>query len=240
MRTFIDERAPKTEAYVRYIFEEIMKYTPLTMGANIEIHIIENKTPFPKLVEIPEGSPNTKRMSDELNNWKIRHPGRFGLLYEFTKKKLRTMCTLLTPSLEPEIPLNIIFNVVIKDPEKIYRRAKELGAFTPDEDNLLKHLSPSVAKYYDNPPRIMWNGKIVPVRYSSTQKDVCEYAFGIPIKEHISWDKIIKKIDNNRGDNPKKDRQSIYYAVYKLNEKIKKLCKKPLFIWEEKSFYRIA
>jgi hypothetical protein len=240
MRTFVDDRVKGTREYVKYLFEELIKHAPFTRGANIEIPVIEGKTPFPEIVEIPEGAPNKKKMSKEVHNWDVRHPGRFALFWDFTKEILEPMCTVLESVLQPEIKLDMLLNVVINDPEKIYAKCKKLGIKIPDEDDLLKELDPNTAKFLENSPRIMWLGQVVPIEYGKLQYDVCQYAFGRKVDDVISWDEVVEKADKAMLRDTKKALRSIRFAVYDINSKIQKICGKPLFVWKNKSFFRVA
>lgn len=240
MRTFIDEKAPKTQEYARYIFETLIKQAPLTKGANVEIDIIENVTPFPKLVEMPEGFPDTARMSKELSNWKVRHPGRFGLLYEYTTGLLDSMCTPLTPSLQPEIRINMVFNYVIDDPEKIYREAQKLGIKIPREVIANEQDTAAPATFTEQPPQIRWLGALIPIPWDSKQLCVCRVMFSKKVGEIVSWDEIANDIDGTKEHEHKTGQRSVYDAVLEVNAKIETICGEKLFKTARKSFSRMA
>lgn len=240
MRTFIDEKAPKTHEYVRYIFASLLEQAPLTEGANVEIAVIENKTPFPKLVEMPEGSPDTKRMSAELSNWAVRHPGRFGLLYEYTNELLSSMCTPLIPVLQPELRINMLFNYVIADPKRIYREAEKFGLKVPELKEAVAQDMTAPSVFTENPSEVHWRGAIVAIPPNSKQFCVCCVMFSKAPGETVSWDEIAEKIDGDKYVTNKSSWRSVYDAISLINQKIHAVCGEKLFESTRQSFRRRA
>jgi hypothetical protein len=86
----------------------------------------------------------------------------------------------------------------------------------------------------------MWLGQVVPIEYGKLQYDVCQYAFGRKVDDVISWDEVVEKADKAMLRDTKKALRSIRFAVYDINSKIQKICGKPLFVWKNKSFFRVA
>ena len=240
MRTFIDHRAPKTHEYARYIFATILEQSPLTKGANVAIDVIENQTPFPKLVEMPEGSPDTKRMSAELTNWPVRLPGRFALLYDFTNDLLKSMCTVLISPLQPELRINITFNYVIDDPEKIYQTAALFGLKIPAIAGVGVQDLTAPPTFSENPPEIRWRGETVSIPLDSKQFCVCRVAFRKAAGEAVSWDEVVDEIDGGKEVHRKTTKKSVYDAIRQINKKTTGVVGQPLFEISKLSFYRIS
>ncbi len=240
MQQFIDHKAPKTHDYARYIFATILDHSPLTKGANIEIDVIENQTPFPKLVEMPEGSPDTERMSAELTNWPVRLPGRFGLLYDFTNDLLGSMCTSLLPTIQPGSRIDLTFNYVIDDPEKIYETAALLGLKLPAVEGIGVPELTAPPTFSENPPEIRWRGAVVPIAAQTKQFYLCRVAFGKEAGEPVSWDEIADEIDQVPQEHRKTDWRVIYDAARQVNKKITEATGEPLFKISKLSFLRLA
>lgn len=240
MKTFIDHKAPKTHDYARYIFATILDQSPLTKGANVEIDVIENQTPFPKLVEMPEGAPDTKRMSAELINWPVRLPGRFGLLYDFTNDLLGSMCTPLLPTIQPEIRVDLTFNYVIDDPEKIYETAKLLGLKIPTREGVGVPELTAPATFSEKPPAIHWRGAVVSIPPSSKQLCLCRVAFNHEVGELISWDVVEDEIDGGKKVHRRTTKKSVTDAIRQINKKTIDAVGEPLLQTSKLSFYRLA
>ena len=240
MQQFIDHRAPKTHEYTRYILATILEQSPLTKGANVEIDVIENQTPFPKLVEMPEGAPDTKRMSAELTNWPVRLPGRFALLYDFTNDLLGSMCTPLLPTIQPEIRTNLTFNYVIDDPQKIYDLAVLLGLKLPAVAGIGVPELTAPPTFSEKPPEICWRGEVVSIPLDSKQFYICRIAFHKDAGEAISWDEVVDEIDGEKDTQSKTTKKSIYDAIRQINKKTIRAVGQPLFEISTLSFYRTS
>ena len=240
MQQFIDHKAPKTHDYARYIFATILDQSPLTKGANVEIDVIENQTPFPKLVEMPEGAPDTKRMSAELTNWPVRLPGRFALLYDFTNDLLGSMCTPLLPTIQPEIRTNLTFNYVIDDPQKIYDLAVLLGLKLPAVAGIGVPELTAPPTFSEKPPEICWRGEVVSIPLDSKQFYICRIAFHKDAGEAISWDEVVDEIDGEKDTQSKTTKKSIYDAIRQINKKTIRAVGQPLFEISTLSFYRTS
>ena len=240
MQQFIDHRAPKTHEYTRYILATILEQSPLTKGANVEIDVIENQTPFPKLVEMPDGAPDTKRMSAELTNWPVRLPGRFALLYDFTNDLLGSMCTPLLPTIQPEIRTNLTFNYVIDDPQKIYDLAVLLGLKLPAVAGIGVPELTAPPAFSEKPPEICWRGEVVSIPLDSKQFYICRIAFHKDAGEAISWDEVVDEIDGEKDTQSKTTKKSIYDAIRQINKKTIRAVGQPLFEISTLSFYRTS
>ena len=240
MQQFIDYKAPKTHDYARYIFATILDQSPLTKGANVEIDVIENQTPFPKLVEMPEGAPDTKRMSAELTNWPVRLPGRFGLLYDFTNDLLGSMCTPLLPTIQPEIRVDLTFNYVIDDPEKIYETAKLLGLKIPTREGVGVPELTAPATFSENPPEIRWRGETVSIPPNSKQLCVCRVVFSKAVGEVVSWDEVKEEIDGGKKVHRRTTKKRITDTIRQINKKTTAAFGEPLLQTSKLSFYRLA
>lgn len=240
MKTFIDEEAPKTEGYIKYILAKLVERLPLREKEVVEIEVNESSTPFPKISETADSYADEKFILEDADHVKARTATKVKALNEYHQDRFGDLFALVNPDSWQGTKPRIRLKLVVTNPEKIYAECKKYGVEITDADNFLKDANPAMAKFYNDPPRIIWNGEVVPIEYDSLQKDICDYAFDRPVKEPISWDLVIKKVDKNRETDPKKGRQSIYYAVYRLNRRIEKFCRKPLFVWQKKSFYRVA
>ena len=94
-------------------------------------------------------------------------------------------------------------------------------------------------QFKENPPRILWNDKVIEFPADSIEHEVCKIAFSRTIGKEISWDEIAKNVDGLPKDKLKTGRQSVYDAVKRVNHKTKLLVNKELFRWTEKAFIRI-
>lgn len=236
----VDDGALETQKYVRHILTEFVRHSPLRKGEKIEIKVIENVPPFPKIAEettyykagrltIPDADYNTERREVRTAAFIAYHAKRFKGLF-----------SLLNPS---EVVGNVLrgtLKFVVVSPEKIYAECRKYGILVPDENEMVRSADPNKAKIVFAPTRILWRNQVIGIEHSTIQEDVCKYAFKKPANEYISWDVVAKHADTYRKVDKKKDRASIHNAVYRLNLKIERACGKPLFEWKNLSFRRIA
>ncbi len=236
----VDEKASKTHEYVSYILTKLIEHSPLREREMVDIEIYENKTPFPKITETTDYYQDGKLTIPDADYTRERREARTAALNKYHVERFSELCTLIN---ENEVQGNILrahLKFTIIDPEKIYAECKKYDVSIPDKDGVLKNTNPAVAKFYNDPPRIMWNGGIVPIRYNSRQQDVCRLAFQRQVNEVIQWDDIANAIDPAILRDIQKGRRSIRYAVYRLNLKVEEKCGKYLFALQDKSFYRVA
>ena len=136
-------------------------------------------------------------------------------------------------------PLTIKFPFLIKDSKKIYEEAQKLG-LDINKYKIMTHNNGSlISKFIENPPQILWKGKIIIVPPNSKQLCLCRVAFRRLSGESISWDEVAEEIDGQQIKKLETTEQAIYDAMRALNRKVKQETQGNLFQWDQHSFHRI-
>lgn len=236
----VEDKAPKTQDYISYILTKFVERFPLREMEMIDVDINESKTPFPKIRETTDYYEGGKLTIPDADYTRERREARTAALNKYHAERFNELCALINPSEVVGDILRARLKFTVIDPEKIYAECKKYGVSIPDKEGVLKNTNPVVAKFYNDPPRIMWNGGIVPIKYNSRQQDVCRLAFQRPVNEVIQWDEIATAIDPAILRDTQKGRRSIRFAIYRINQKVEEECGRPLFALQDKSFYRVA
>ncbi len=129
---------------------------------------------------------------------------------------------------------------LILSPRKLYNLAEKLGIKTGQVSPTTRKYNLGTSAFSEEPCQIIWNGKIIPIEFSSRQHYTCRLAYEKRVGEAISWDEVADLIDGNRKKDLITNEKSIYNAVRIINRKVKEQVKSPLFTWEKHSFYRVA
>ncbi|MEK7144749.1 MAG: hypothetical protein AAB794_02750 [Patescibacteria group bacterium] len=240
IKATVEEEAPETQKYVKHVLAEFVRHAPLSKGKKIEIKVIENLPPFPEIAEETDYYQAGRLTIPDADYERERREVRTAAFNTYHEKRFKGLFSFLNPS---EVVGNVLrgtLKFAVVSPDKIYAECNKCEVPIPNKDEVLKETDPAIAKFYNDPPRIMWNGAIVPIKYNSRQHDICNIAFQTPVNDFISWDDIAEKIDPVITHNISKGRRSIRYAVWRINLKVKEKCGKPLFALKDKSFYRVA
>ena len=262
MTTHLEPYARKTKEYAQYIFDEIVKHSPLKPGELVEIKVIEGATPLPKITEIPvqpdiEGaksnyvlkqiiggwfysSDQSKRIETWTKNKAARHEMKLQELYFYTDKILGRICGYPSYEINANDPLNITFRFVVMNPEGIRGWMQELGLKIPPKKALAHDKIDRLATFTETPPQILWLEEIINIPPDSKELDLCRVAFNRAVRENVDWEFAIKETDRALMRNPKKGLQTIADTIRRLNRRIKAKTGQNLFIWTEKAFYRDA
>lgn len=262
MTTHLEPYARKTKEYAQYIFDEIVKRSPLKPGELIEVRVIEGTTPFPKITEIPvrpdiEGAKSNDVMeqikggwhyssdpSKQIETWTknkdARHEMKIQELNLYTDKILGRICGYPLYEINTNDPLDITFRFVIMSPEKIRGWMQELGLKIPPKKELTHEKTERRATFTETPPQILWLEETINIPPDSKELDLCRVAFGKPVGENIDWEFAVKEMDWALKRNPKKGLQTIADAIRRLNKRINAKTGQNLFVWTEKAFYRDA
>lgn len=79
----------------------------------------------------------------------------------------------------------------------------------------------------------------MPIKFSSLQLCVCRAAFTKKVGEPISWEEVAEEIDGHPKEQLKTKWRRVYYVVRRLNQRFIQETTKPLFKWENLTFYRL-
>jgi hypothetical protein len=236
----VEEEAPKTREFIKYIFTAFIERFPLSEKEVIEIDLYEGKKPFPKIKEVSESYPKEKVVAEDANLVKAHIAKRAKAMDEWLAERFRDLFTISSPDgwHGEQLRSRVRFHII--NPKRIYKECGNYGVLVPDENSIIKGVNPNVAEIIYNPTRILWKNQVISLAPATIQEDVCKYSFGKVINEIISWDEVADSIDKKMADNQEKGKDSIYNAVHDINKKIEKLCGEPLFKWENISFCRLA
>ena len=240
MKAHIEKDAPKTHAYLRHIFNVLLEHSPLREREVIEVKIVEGSTPFPKIVETTENSPDSTDMSEELEGIKERSKARYAALDEYMTEFFKPMIANPQSELHTLGKLTVIFSLVILDPEKIYRAAEKLGLKVPAPTSAETEDSNTPPTFTESLSELRWRGAVVSIRPNSKQFCVCRVAFSKQVGESVSWDEVADDIDQVPEEGRKTDWRVIYDTARQINKKITEATGKPLFKVSKLSFSRLA
>lgn len=262
MTTHLESRAQKTKEYTQYIFDEIVKHSPLKPGELIEVRVIEGTTPFPKITEIPvqpdiEGvksndiakqvlggwffsSDPGKQIETWVNNKDARHEMKLQELYLYTDKILGKSFSEPLYEINANDPLTITFSFLVMDPEGIRGQMQELGLKIPPKEELKDTKTEHHATFTEMPPQITWEGEIISIPPNSKQFCVCKVAFTKIVGEVVHWDEVAEEIDGQPKEELKTNWHTVYNAVRLINQKIEHRVGRKLFKSTKYSFTRTA
>lgn len=240
IKATVEEEAPETQEYVKYVLAEFVRHAPLSKGKKIEIKVIEHTPPFPEIAEettyykagkltIPDADYNRERREVRTAAFNTYHEKRFKGLFSF-----------LNPS---EVVGNVLrgtLKFAVVNSEKIYETAKKLGIKVPEEAEAIERNADAPATFTEQPPQIRWRGALVPIPANSKRLCVCRVMFRNPCGKVVSWDEIAEEIDGDKGVTNKSNWRSVYDAIYEINKKVEAVCGEKLFESTRQSFRRIA
>lgn len=137
-------------------------------------------------------------------------------------------------------PMRIKLPLVINQPKKFYKLAEKLGIEVDTKFAPVRKIKLGPSDFREEPGEIVWGNKIIPLEYGSIQYSICKFAYQEPPRKVISWDIVSSFVDGHEKDESEAGEKSIYNAIRSINKKVRALTRKPLFHWENHSFYRIA
>lgn len=152
MQTGIKTRSDQTKEYQKYILNELIKRSPLSIGEVIDIEVTEGATPFPTIAEMPtppsgkvspihdmngkeigkayQGSATSESINAQIADYQSRFDSRRGAVWDYTSEMLFGMCRLHIADFSDEPPVRAKISITITDPEKIYQMAEWMGGDT--------------------------------------------------------------------------------------------------------------
>ena len=236
----VEDKAVKTQAYVNHILSKCVECFPLSKGKKIEIKVQENLSPFPEITEKTDYYKDGKLTIPEADYERERREVRTSAFIKYNQEKFKGLLFFLNPN---EVVGNVIrgtlkFEVI--NPNKIYVEARKYGVEISDEALLLGNNDASVARFLDNPTRIIWKSKEIIIPPNTKLVCLHTVASSKEVGEVIHWDEVASEIDGLPKNQIKTKSRTVYDLVRAMNDKIIPKTGKPLFENSKLSFRRLA
>ena len=240
IKATVEEESPETQKYVKHVLAEFVRHAPLSKGKKIEIKVIEHTPPFPEIAEETTYYKAGKLTIPDADYERERREVRTAAFIAYHTKRFKGLFSFLNPS---EVVGNVLrgtLKFAVVNPDKICESAKELGVKIPQEVHADGQDLTAPAVFDTEQSKIIWRGTEVKIKFASKQYGLCKVAFEHSPDKFVSWDLVDGEIGERGRFSPQKRLKSIYWVVRGLNKRISERVGEGLFIWQSKSFRRIA
>ena len=256
----IVENSATITDYQKYIFKTVLKHSSKRIRRPVELRVAEESTPYPEIEIINEDNISHEelvaRMTKERGYWLQFFPwsnleGKIfpitkedikrsekDLVILYTREYLKGLCQVETAEIGPNSEFGTIFYLKTENLNAIKERARSLNVEFNNPNGLREKLKHTPSEFLDNPPRIRWGDFEIEIPSNSIELDVCRIAFRSAPKTEIDYNTVAEEIEQDNPDSAKDWRRLIYDAIRRINNRVKYIAKKGLFIWTEHAFYR--
>lgn len=261
MYTKVEPQAKNTIKFLKYIVESILAHEPIRKNKLIEVLLDEDNTPLPEFLEAPilsrsgkniyevakkdervitiDGEEEDTDITERILDTYKRGWDKFFEIFEYLRRDFRHIWALQIPIYEKYEPMRAKFPFIILQPQNLYELAKNLGIKNYKDIGFRSLNNNFGLRFQENPPQIIFNNIVLPIKFSSLQSCICRVAFTKKIGEPISWEEVAEEIDGHPKERLKTKWRRVYYAVRRLNQRFIQETAKPLFKWENLTFYRL-
>ena len=238
----VDPNSPKTIKFLEFVVEKILEYQPFTIGEPVRVWVSSETDPFPKFKENVFDDDSDKYLSHvitDLDNMNVEKV--FGI-WEYLLDLLEAGIVAEVPTIKNNNPLAIYIPFIVKNPKKIYEKAKNLNInFYNEVDKhsnktaLNKSHAPQI--YYDKKTgRGYINGRLLKFSkksqgfrvfgalYTNINNPLTKYKIlGLIQNKKIKTDQSGNLIKNENGEYPIEE--NIIFIINDMANKLRKKLK---------------